>query len=85
MFKNLFIKWNSSNHTVDEDGKLYYALNLLSYEYEKDMLEEINCDEFLDMTIKALHYKYFFKTLYWWIRYGFKCNKMYWYKNSNKC
>lgn len=65
MFKNLFIKWNSSNNKVDIDGKLYYALNLLHDEYEKDMSDYITCDEIIDVTIKALHYKHFFKTLHW--------------------
>ena len=81
MLKSLLIKWNSTDGT-EKDGKLWLAANLLSHEYDKDMLGSLISEEIIDITIKALFWKYAFKQLYWWIKYGFKCNRMYWYKRG---
>lgn len=58
------------------------AADLLAEVYGKDMLNELTSDEIVDTVIRAYYKKYRFKMLYWWIKYGFKANKMYWYVKS---
>jgi hypothetical protein len=79
--KNI-IKWHTIPGDTYNDGKWQYARSLLSGKYDKDMTKDIVSDEIVNVIIKALHYKHLISTLYWWVRYGFKCNKMYWYKNQ---
>jgi hypothetical protein len=80
MIKRLLIKWNSSDGT-EKSGKYWLAASLLSSEYKKDMVNDLVSDEIIEVVIKALYHKYVLQQLYWWIKYGFKCNKMYWYKS----
>lgn len=79
MLKKLLIKWNNADSK--EDGKYWLAASLLSEEYNKDGTQLITNDEIIDLAIKALFWKHLFSQLKWWIFYGFKCNRMYWYKN----
>ena len=81
MIKNLLIKWHTEKDRADT-GKFWLAANLLSEEFDKDMIDELKSDEMINTVIKAYYKKYRFKLFYWWVRYGFKCNKMYWYSEA---